>query len=406
MLTDAAARYESACRWSLVVCVAVFIFHILTFSPFVRAQIERAEVLRQSTLLGTASKEIAAVLDAQEAAMKQVRSDLKNLLKRKKADFSLLQFAVETIRLGSVPGARPPAVQAIRPEPRAMVQMPLSAVQRRSPRLEEPARIMFFINAIEQEGLMEQVRRANNGRALRTALLPIVERDVIQPRFAEVQKSWRERLPGLRRKAETAKERFVQLAAQFPDVPHWGSLTTEIDTYLAALEKVAFAPPNDPEWWHSVVGKDDAVLEMKTVAVELISTPSLRSATKSLKKLLSERKRLVVALDAKLTELRRQFEQQKDRLSDLIAPIKGVALELSVVVGNFPIILALLLALATIWPVRRYTTLIGAAALARRAELIDELAAETLWRPNGWMRSLALLFGQVVLFVAWILVSA
>ena len=145
---------------------------------------------------------------------------------------------------------------------------------------------------------------------------------------------------------------------------------------------------------------------MKTVTVERISTPSLRRATKSLKMLVAERKQMVTTLDAKLAELRQQFEKQKDRLSDLIAPIKGVALELSVVVGNFPMVLALLLAAATLWPVRRYSTLIGAAALARRAELIDEPAAETLWRPSGWMRSLALLFGQVAIFVAWILVAA
>ncbi len=241
MLTDAAARYESACRWSLIVCGAVFIFHILTFSPFVRAQIERAELLRQSTMLGTASMEITAVLDAQEVAMKRVRTDLDNLLRRKKADFNFLQMAVEIIRLGSASEAGPPAVQATRREPSAMVQMPLSAVQRNAPRLEESARVEFFIDSIEQEGMTEQVRRARGGRALRDALRPIVERDVIQPRFAEVQESWRERLPELRRKAESAKARFVQLAALLADVPYWNTLTTRIDTYLTALDKVAFA---------------------------------------------------------------------------------------------------------------------------------------------------------------------
>ncbi len=405
MLTDAAARYESACRWSLVVCAVIFLFHILTFSPFIGAQVERSEALRQSSMLDTATKEIATVLDAQEVAMKRVRSDLGNLLKRKKADFDRLQWAVEIIRLGSEPGSRPPAVQSTRPEPRAMVQMPLS-VQRAAPCLEEPTRVGFFIEAIERAGLTEQVRRAGSGRALRSALRPIVERDVIKPRFVEVHENWRARLPDLRRNAEIAKTRFAQLASQFPDIRHWDSVTTGIDNYLSALDEVAFEPPKDPEWWHSVVGKDEAVLAMEDVTIERISTPSLRRATKNLRNLHAGRKQLVAALDARLAELKQQFEQQKDRLSDLIAPIKGVALELTVVVGNFPIILALLLAAATIWPVRRYSTLIGAAALARRAELIDEPAAETLWRPSGWMRSLALLFGQVVIFIAWILVAA
>lgn len=406
LLTDAAARYESACRWSLVVCISIFVFHILTFSPFIRAQVERAALTEQSKLLTAASAEVASALEAQETTMKEVRADLDAMLKRKKAEFALLQLAVETIRQSSGPGAEPPAPSEDRSNPDPMVQMPLSAVQRTGPRLEESARVEHFMDEIRAQGLTDLVRNASSGRQLRIALRPIVEGSVIEPQFEQVRNHWQERVPDLRGKAETARDRFAQLARLFPDEPRWGTMPAEIDVYLAALGKVTFGPPNDPEWWHSVVGKDDAVLEMKNVAVELIGTPSFRDATQALQRLIDERQQLVASLDAKLKDLQRQFAQQSDRLSDLISPIKGVALELSVVVGNFPLVLAFLLAAATIWPVRRYCTLIRAAALARRAELIDGPAAETLCRPSDWMRSVTLLFGQVAFFISWVGVAA
>jgi hypothetical protein len=402
LLTDAAARYESTCRWSLIVCISIFVFHILTFSPFIGAQTERAELTGQLSLLTDASAEAAAALDAQEMAMKKVRADLDAMLKNTKADFALLQRAVETIRPNLDPEASSPAAPADGSGPGPMVQMQIQSVRSAGPSPEQSARIDVFLGAIRQQGLADPVRDAKNGRQLRTVLRPIVERLVIEPQFETLRKSWREGLPDLRDKAQTARDRLARLAARFPDEPRVVAMPAEIEAYLAALDKVTFGPPDDPKWWHSVVGKDDAVLEMKDVAVELISTPSFRDARKALKALIAEQEHLTAALDGKLEDLRRQFEQQTARLGDLIAPIKGVALELSVVVANFPLVLALLLAAAMIWPARRYRALIAAAALARRAELIDQPAAEAMSGPGAWMRSAALSFGQVVLFLAWI----
>lgn len=378
----------------------------MTFSPFVRGQVERAAITAQSKTLSDVSKEVTASLEAQQSAMTDVRGELDSMLKSKKADFGALQRAVELTRQspGTGPGASTDRTD--RTGARPMVQMPMLGVQRRSARLEESARAGFFVELIQREGISEEVRAANTGRKLRIALRLIVEQHVITPRFKKVSESWQAKLPVLREKAVRVKARFAEMAKIFPDEPLWTMMPAEVERYVAALQEVTFRPPDDPEWWHTVVGKDDAVLRMKNVAVELISSKSFRTATEALQKLLNDRKQVVAALDARLLDLQRRFEEQQDRLSDLIAPIKGVALDLSIVVGNFPLVLSILLGIATIWPARRYGELFRAATVARRADLIDELAADVLWRSRDWGRSVTHTLGLVALFIAWVLAAA
>ena len=86
-LTSAAARYESACRWGLIACFSILVFHVMTFSPFVRAQVERAAVTTQSKTLSDVSNEVTASLEAQQTAIKDVRDELDSMLKSKKDDF-------------------------------------------------------------------------------------------------------------------------------------------------------------------------------------------------------------------------------------------------------------------------------------------------------------------------------
>ncbi|PXX99289.1 hypothetical protein [Halomonas sp. LBP4] len=397
LLTSAVTRYESACRWGLVTVLVMLVFHVMTFGPFVAAQVERAKVAAESKALKQTSDELRANLRAQQTAMQEVRDGLDVMLVRKKADLDALQRAVEFIRestsgeqdeAGSERGAN------------LAVQAPI-AVQEPAPRLQDSARVRFFAKRIEQEGLSERVRAASTGADLRTILTPLIDRHVIAPQFARVNENWQSKVPQLETGALRIKEQFAKLANTFPNAPLWAEMREKADSYLDDLRAVEFGPPDDPQWWHTVVGKDDAVLQMKELEVALISPPSFHAANEALQNWLSDRDTMLAGLNAQLQSLQQRFDEQQDRLANLLVPISGVALDLSIVVGNFPLVLAILLGSAIGWPARRHRELLRAVALARRADLItrgdeDLLTAQSSAWPLGYA------LGSVALSIAWI----
>lgn len=407
MLNEAATRYESAGRWALILCAVVFVFHILTFSPFIRAQAARAALAEQIDILDGTSTDLGAMLDVQQAAMDAVRGDLDAMLKRMKEEFGFLQRAIETIRTAPAPGAGQPPSAGLPPQPpRPMVQMQMQAAPAGSQTMQE-AHVESFIKAIRTDNLTDLVRDAPGGQMLRDVLRPLIEQKIIGPQFATVTASWKARLPDLLGKTDAVRASLVRLTALFPAELRWPALRARIDAYRAALDKVTFGPPaDDPNWWYTTAGKGAAVLKMKDIATDRLTTPSFREAHKALRALLDERAHLVAGIDDRLSALERQFEAQKEKLGELIAPVKGLAFDLSVVSANFPLVLALLLAAALVWPARRYDALRSAATLARRAGLIDQDGADALLHPGGMLGSAAVLTAQAVLFVAWCLAAA
>lgn len=403
LVTSSTDRYESASRWALLACLTIFVFHVMTFSPFIRAQVQRAAAADEVAVLSSAIKELKASLDAQQAAIGRIRSELDAMLEAKKREFAALQRAVQMARTGRSRGAAigtgdpqdaDPTVQ--RP---LMVQMPLRAQG-------ASAGGRDFGRLLEQENVVAAVRAASSDSALRDALRPLVEQHIIRPHFDVIEAVWRQQLPELRAQGARTKFQVEAVARQFPGDPAWRGLPAEVDRYLAALGEVKFQPPDDPAWWHSVIGKADAVIQLREEAARQISPASFEAAAAALDGLLKARAELMTKLDARLTELRRQFDAQQERLGELIAPIKGVALDLSVLVGNFPLFLGILLGVAVAWPARRYRELSRATWLARQANLVDTTAEGVLRHRDGNRHGLALTVALVVLLVGWVLVAA
>lgn len=409
LLTDAKTRYESARRWSLVTVLVLLLLHVMTVGPFVRAQIERAAVAEEQRSLREASADLSTSLQTQQRVMQEIRDALDAMLAAKKADFDALQSAVVAIRAAQ--GQETSGTDGLSPDFGAQdplfVQAPVPQLQAQVPQLRASARSDVFVQLIQQDGLAGSVAAAESGDELRTILRPIIEREIIEPRFARVNAVWGSRQPELAEGAGRIRQRFAELAAEFPETPLWSEMSAEAASYRAALDNVVFGPPpDDPDWWHTVVGKDAAVLQMKEVDVGLLSPESFTTASTALQGWLDDRDVLIADLDGQLAELEAQFDQQQQRLAGLIAPISGVALDLSIVVGDFPLALAVLLGMAMIWPERRYRELVGSAELARRAGLIEAQDGE-LFLPGGNARlSLFWSLGGVVLAVAWILLAS
>jgi hypothetical protein len=389
LLTDATARYESACRWSLITALVLLVFHVMTVAPFIRAHVERSAVMAEQSTLETVAAELQTNLQAQERAMETVRDALDSMLVAKKSDFEALQRAVVSVR-GSLDGVDgggavedPPFVQAV-------------------PRLQQDPRVDLFVELIRAEGLNAAVREADTGSELRTILTPLIEREIIAPRFARVEEIWQARLPQLEQGADALGERFAELASENADAALWGRMRSEAERYSSTLRDVVFRAPDDPEWWHTVVGKDAAILQMKDVEVELISPESFRAASASLQGWLDDRDAIVADLNAQLDALQQLFDEQQDRLTNLLVPISGVALDLSIVVGHFPLVLAAFLGVAIAWPERRYRALFRAAALARRANLLTAEDVSLMLPGRNTASSFAYALGGVALSIGWI----
>jgi hypothetical protein len=396
LLTDAVSRYESASRWAIIACVVLLIFHVMTFSPFLRSQSDLGAAENQMEALASTQDVLQSQLQTQQEKMQQLRDKLDEVLASKRAAFEALQHALETIRdpgpeNESGPADSPVQAQVIQTFARPWIWHGVN-----------------FRELIENEGAVDRVRDAQTIDQLRELLQPIIEDSIIKPHFQELNEKWSEMLPELRSYVERLQDELNRSSGLLPEQRELlQEMSGHAETYLASLKKVAFTPPGDADWWHSVPGKIAAFEELADrAAEEILDARSFQVTDAALQKLIASRKELVDASEAKLEQIKKQFDQQEARLADFIAPIRGVALDLSIVVAFFPLILGALLGVVIAWPARRGAELASAVWLAQRADLIDAAGASTLTGRRSPGFAVLKTIGLAVFSIAWILVAA
>jgi len=370
MLLKAKDQYEGAIRWAFIAILVGAIFHLITFSQYL-------SLSKKAALLEASADELNHLSPTLEAVAENLRridgsgegtlsSRFETELGGLEADFQSLSETIHQIRTSSEPSTPESILQ-----PNFAIQVPI----------EEPAGSIQEYFDIEPA--LEQAIREAKDDELIEILRPLIEEEIIQPRFAALNTFWqdgiladlRENIPPV---VEVLESQELELTG---DPSRLSALAGSLKQTLSFAEQVVFQPPSEnPEWWESVTSKRTTLEAIENATIESVEAATSLEALVTVLDQVDETRRQQAALlddlqnDIKNLEV--QFQQQQDKLDALGTPFEFLAMDLVFMVSIFPLMLGVLLAAALAWPAYR---------LRELAWAVDELAnIESDSRPRTW----------------------
>jgi len=367
LFEKAAARLDAAGRWSLLAVLALLLVHIFTYAPYLDARQALTQTLKQKNTLREITSEMEALgrdlAQFQETARTRIEKAVDALLDAKIKDFEVLNRRVEELK--SHGDDLSSSSQSSRSSRHLQIQ---TAPERNSDSSRLPP--------LDTE-LAEKVRTApDNAVVLRQILRPYIEKQIIRPRFKELNQRLGEqvtpfllsRIEDIRKMSQKIEPQLIglqprlqaqeNLAAELKAVPAqkdggidwenlWQDLSAALEESEAALRDLSMQPPENDDWWISVQTKANTLAELGSAAVNQLrgqEAAAVASALNQKLKLSLERQgQLEQNLSETLRTLEEQFADQQKQLQALGQPFEWVALDLERAADLFPVLLALLL---------------------------------------------------------------
>lgn len=429
MFLRARDQYESSVRWAFLTLLFLLLVHLITFSQFVRLKVtlSAAEAaVRQTSDADTAVEELSTELTVlHRSYLGRLDSRLDEMQTDMIADFQSLQQVLA--RLDSPTSAE---FADVRAEDLLLDQdSPLqSPIQQPPSRPGSGPESRFQLD----EEVKAQLKQARNNEETLEILQPVIEAQIIEYRFTQLNDFWRNRLePDIIQQTNLILEDLEEQRLLFPDgADYW----TEIEANLKQTAQVAatlqFQPfTDDPYWWSTIAGKEKTLSVVEEAAINQLNVEESAQAVDQLQRqvtaALDQHLQLQKAVQQELENVENTFTEQQGKLAALGQPYEFLALDLDFLVAKFPLILGIFLAAITVWPVYRMQELAWAVALMAersqtqsswewfyaRSGLPLAAAASSEQTPDrqfwwqGWSRRMDVL-GRGLLFCCWIGVAA
>ena len=412
VLGKAQDQYDRSLRWTAIVVIILLVFHVLIFSPFLKADKRLSKVEAHLNSLSGMESTVAGLAEGltglSDAAMEAVSQQLKRTFRALRADFDDLSKLVERIRTGGgirlseekeQPGIEQPsetaAMERLIAELRLQRNMResnipnLSARERPNLQMQRaPEGALPQIKVVPPEqrfgfnqNLVDHIKNADNIDGLTDILLPTINEKIIAPQFEALNKAWRtDILPEMKRRAEEIQQR-LKVAEQTDPAQEspWRSIRTTLESTLEAANNITFAPPADRFWWITVEGKGEELAKIDiSVRQELDRTLSITGVTDDLAKTIAEQKSAEMKLKNELDRIKKSFdkfiERQAEQLAGLPQQIGSIPVDLVSLVSRFPLLIGLVLAALTVWQTRRQEQFIIAVGILREQDRSSPLA--------------------------------
>lgn len=378
--TTAQEKHANAVRLAFVVVAVLLAVHLTTITQYVATRHQLQAAREESTRLEAVSAQSRIIAGKVQALQQMAAEGSRRLLDKwvedLRNDFRALDRAIATVR-------GEPVVE--RRSPQSAVQMNLNAAwvpPERSP-----------VGELAPE-LAAQLKEADPGEISRL-VLPWVNEKIITPRFAQLQRAWKQDLAArLTHQAAAITSLIKSLPA---DPPRIRAAAAPLEQQIAAIatEAAAFeiAPPNNDRWWRTVAGKGEVAAAIGESAADRLKAAVATESAQRLEQLAADAvagtKALEGELTASLAECAENFKKQAEQVESLAKPLAVIALDLNYVTTKFPLLLSFALAAALFWPA--YWKLQLARAYARL--LFAEPAARSWGRTFGWFEAHRLRLG-------------
>lgn len=364
MFLRARDHYESAIRWSFIIIVICIALHLLTFSQFVRFGKQLSHVQAEMDVFSGFKTNVDEV-DAQLRQLeKTLTSDLdgriNTLLQELITDFEVLSQEVAQLRGEAVEATSPPP----------FFQGPVN---------ETPATTFHL-----DERTVTQLQQAVSRQDLQNVVRPIIETQILQPRFDELNAAWKnDILPRITRQANTLN---TYLQSHLPPLPEytttWEQIRTSVSQAVVVATDARFQLPTNRDWWASVAGKEVVLTDIQNTVLaqvkQTIAEETMTALQQQIEQALDQQKTLEQTLKTTLQRIADTFSKQQAQLTKLGKPFEFFSFDITSLVSKFPFLLGIILAGVTIWPAYRLWEMAWTAdLLAKHGQ--EPLPLEWLW---------------------------
>jgi hypothetical protein len=354
-------NYESAVRWSFIIVVACLLFHIITFSQFISLEKELAAVKTEKSQLDKLNLALSETKTRLENLEAYIADSIKRLtsgmLVDLKEDFTALDRAIANLRTRTTAQFASTSADLLpeeQPRPNMALQMQVQAAR---PPVKE-----FELS----DDIKARIRNTTDEGELRTIVFPVIQTQIINERFDELNANWqKQNLPDIQKRISEARELLGKNSQRFPEnKPLWERVVTDLQNIERLARDVKFQTPGDADWWNSVSAKQTRLVEIqRTVESEFqrqfSNMTAVAKLSREMQASLENQKRLQTELETKMKKIEADFEQQKAALADLSKPFGLVTFDINTLIAKFPLMLGIALAAVTIWPAFRLREMAG-----------------------------------------------
>lgn len=407
--TGAKTQFETATKWRWVIVALLAYLQVGLVGPFAAHTRDKAVVDRQLADNRAAEEALKPVLDAANKladsvshAKDQVASALKtDLIER----FQRLSAVINGLAELGAAKAEGDDGAALFASPSRMPQM-----QQQAPR-EDPSALVPMSAALRR--LIGESAKFPGGD-LPAELQAYVNAQVIAPAFTRANQAWAG--SGVTIAQDGAAALAAGIARARTSAPAAAQDLDRLDKSVAALreqaQRLVFAPPESPDWWRTVGGKEASILSMTfgfAARVRDLTTSqvALQALSTQITDIVGRNREAAAALTDSLAELDKRAAELQSQLGEIGAPLKVISFRLAEIAPFMPLILAVALAAIAAW------TADGLRRMTLAAGLVGDAATRTIIRT--WLRAAAggsraqvaaMELAVMVAGVAWVLAAA
>ncbi len=319
-------RFDRNGRHVLVTFVFLLLVQILVLAPF--AGLDPGATSPSDDRLEALPAELAAVRSDLEEASEAARRALAPALER-----LTVELEQDLAQLQAVLGLA--------------TRMGLAASEESAEPIAPPDDLPFGLDA----DTFDLLSRSPNRYAALTVLEPIVEDDLLAPRFAELDRVWNdEALPPLEAEIEAASAALSRLRGRQPEPRRiWEDVVGGVAGLRRAARDLGFSPPERAYWWASPESDLQLALGLWPATAEELRRPrALDEWDVQLARVLSSHGSLASAIDDSLAARREAAGRAAERRGRLGGALAAVGIEIEALARYWPLVLALGLSAAIV----------------------------------------------------------
>jgi hypothetical protein len=381
--TDAKAQYESAGKWRWIVVALLAYLQVGLVVPFAADTRDKAAVDRQLADNRAAQEALKFLLDAADKLAKDVNGAKDKVAADLEADlverFKRLSEAVN--KLAALDPAQAAGDEGVAPRTLPPQQMQQRTQQQTVP--EDPSAL-----APMSADLRRRIVETAAGRPgeVPPELQAYIESELIEPAFKHANQAWA--TSGLMIAQGGAAEIAEGIAKAKAAAPaaQLDSLGKSVEALGNEAQSLTFKPPEDPDWWRTVPGKEASIRSMTFEVAARVSDltsseKDLQTQTTEITEIVGKNRQDAAALNDTLVELNNRATALQSQLGEIGAPLKVVAFKLSEIAPLMPLIIAATLAAIAAW------TAEGLRRMTLAARLVGDEADGTAIRT--WLHAAA-----------------
>ncbi len=326
-------QFAGSGRWSYLAVLVLAMVHAGVVTPFIESALSESRTSSERKRLAGAENGLGGLHDALQATRDETSATLAPVLKRLVDDLEHDLARLDATRrrhAAKDEDAGPDNAESEEDEEGDEIPAAGGEAEEGPPpfQLDDPDRIADLRDAESRDDML-------------AALAPLAEELIAQPRWFDVEQSWRSgALPRLQARLDAAAGDVPRLRGQFPEArAQWEALAGALTALTRGARELRLEPPAAPFWWTLPTAGEAVELGLTAEAADDIRRPRELAALEATADLALERFTAVAG------ELRKAIRELGE------PPSTGflLGLDLATLVPMFPLFLGLGLGGAMLW---------------------------------------------------------